>query len=132
MSDQNDTPRISLVGHCGPDAFALRSSLRSQFPAATVEMVNDQSSLDEALGNASLLLVKRELDGQFKTENGIELIESIVLADAASKTMLISNFPDAQAQAEAVGAVPGFGKTAMYDASTKERIAAALQSDTVA
>lgn len=132
MSEQIHNPRVFLVGHCGPDSFALQSSVRSQFPTASFEMINDQSSLDAGLGKVDLLLVNRVLDGQFSAGNGIELIESILVAEASSKAMLISNFADAQAEAEAAGAVPGFGKLALYDAQTKERLAAALEADKAA
>ena len=40
--------------------------------------------------------------------------------------MLVSNFEDAQAEAEAAGALPGFGKTQMYDPRTRERILGAV------
>ncbi len=40
--------------------------------------------------------------------------------------MLISNFQDAQQEAVAAGAFPGFGKSQLYDDSTSERLRDAL------
>jgi hypothetical protein len=33
--------RVALVGHCGPDAYMLRSMLNRVFPGVTVEMINE-------------------------------------------------------------------------------------------
>jgi hypothetical protein len=40
--------------------------------------------------------------------------------------MLVSNFPEAQAQAEALGALPGFGKAALGDPALADRFAMIL------
>ena len=36
--------------------------------------------------------------------------------------LLVSNFEDAQAQAEAAGAMPGFGKSDLYHDDTTQRL----------
>ena len=113
---------ILLVGHCGPDTFALRSAM-GRF--GRVEMVNDAETLSGRLADASLLLVNRVLDGRFATESGIELIRELS-GDGSPALMLVSNYPEAQAEAEAAGAVPGFGKAELYDEQTAERVQAAL------
>lgn len=114
--------KILLVGHCGPDSFALRSAMGRYGP---VEMVNDKASLEQATGDAALLLVNRVLDGRFGTGSGIELIQSLA-GDDAPALMLVSNYADAQAEAESAGAVPGFGKAELYDEQTAERVKSAL------
>ncbi|MBL4592105.1 MAG: hypothetical protein JKY96_09120 [Phycisphaerales bacterium] len=102
---------IALVGHCGPDAFALQSAVRGFIRGAEVHRVNDQTKLHEMMPGLSLLLVNRVLDGEFEVESGIEFIRG--LGDDAPPAMLISNFADhLQASIEA-GAQPGFGKQNM-------------------
>jgi len=122
--------RILLVGHCGPDAFALRSAI-GRLGDIEMEMVSDAKTLGSSTPGASLLLVNRVLDGKFSTGSGIELIGELAKGDNAPAMMLISNYADAQADAEAAGALPGFGKTEMYDDQTAERVRAAIgQQDT--
>jgi hypothetical protein len=50
------------------------------------------------------------LDYGFDDDSGIALIARIRQINLNQKTMLVSNYDDAQQQAVAVGALPGFGK----------------------
>lgn len=113
---------VALVGHCGPDTFALRSAIRSALPGAEVVSVQDEKSL--AATDADLLLVNRVLDGRFHDGSGLKLIER--LASAGPAVMLVSNYPDAQAAAEQAGAAPGFGKSELYSDQMKQRLRDAL------
>lgn len=122
MAAEYNGKTVALVGHCGPDMFALRSAIRSALPGAEVVSVEDEKSL--AATGADLLLVNRVLDGRFEDESGLKLIER--LAGGGSAVMLVSNFPDAQAAAEQVGAVPGFGKSELYSDQMKQRLRSAL------
>lgn len=126
-----DSPPVALlVGHCGPDAFALRSAVTSAVPKATVEMVNDADTLAKRLPDARLLLVNRVLDGRFDSDSGLELIQSLRNQGAGADIRLISNFPEAQQEAEAAGAVTGFGKQDLYDPQTRQLIAESLGAGT--
>jgi len=124
-----ESPTVLLVGHCFPDQMMLKSALGSILGSPTIEKAHSIAELDEHLPGADLALVNRVLDGSFPSESGIGLIETY---SGTSKTplMLISNFPESQAEAEAAGAVPGFGKTAMYAEETAERIRNAIASAT--
>lgn len=122
----NEKPIVLLVGHCGPDAWALKSAVQSALPDADVRQVDDESSLTDMLGAASLLLVNRVLDGVFTAEGGIELIRSLAGTGDPPKMMLVSNYEDAQADAQAAGAHPGFGKTQLYDPATRDRLVQAI------
>lgn len=106
------SPTVILVGHCGPDAMMLRSAVSSALPGARVDLVNDGDTLSERAARADLLLINRVLDGDFETDDGVELIRSIKGdgGTASARVMLVSNFEDAQSEAEAAGALPGFGK----------------------
>lgn len=75
-----------------------------------------------------LLLVNRKLDGYFDASDGIALIEASLAAGRGRlAAMLISNLSDALAQAEAVGAMPGFGKTALHATETATALQAAAE-----
>lgn len=116
--------KVVLVGHCGPDSYALRSAVGAAAPGVEVVFANDDQELAKVEGSASLLLVNRVLDGDFADTSGMSLIGR--LAARGARVMLVSNFPEAQAEAEKAGALPGFGKKTMYAAETKVRIERAL------
>lgn len=123
-------PRIVLVGHCGPDAAALRSAIRSHLTSAEVAAVDDPAALEAELSRADVLLINRVLDGSFGGQRGVELIAALVRRRAGSRPvlMLVSNDAEAQRAAESAGAMPGFGKRAMYDAGTRDRLMAAVEA----
>ena len=118
-------PRILLVGHCIPDAYAIRSALNSLVPEAQVEFVSREDDL-ATTAPSSLLLINRALDGDFEAADGVELIRSLAGDAGHPRMMLITNFPDAQAAAQSAGALPGFSKREMYAAPTKARVRSAL------
>lgn len=115
--------RIALVGHCVPDAAAIRAMVRRAVPEAEIVMVNDSKGL-QAEKTAGLLLINRVLDGSFDgVESGIELIRKLSSdTSSAARTMLVSNYAEAQDEAEAAGARPGFGKTDLNESSTLDRV----------
>jgi hypothetical protein len=119
--------KVLLVGHCGPDAFALRAAVGSMVPGAEIEQINSRRGLDEAEG-AHLLLINRVLDGAFDTESGIDLIREFAARDSGGRPglVLVSNLQDAQTEAEAAGALPGFGKRELYSDRMRESLESAL------
>ncbi|MEM7228197.1 MAG: hypothetical protein AAF432_05200 [Planctomycetota bacterium] len=127
-ADTSATRPIALVGHCGPDTFMLRSAITRAVPDAAIELVNDGDALQDHISRGAVLLVNRELDGHFSTRSGIELIAIVAEQHPASVAMLVSNFEDAQADAVAAGALPGFGKSQLYDELTTERLRSAAMS----
>lgn len=118
--------RIVLVGHCGPDAFAIRNAMQSFAPGAIVESVSEEEGAHRAALSSDLLIVNRLLDGEFASPSGVELIRDIALRGVAARLMLVSNYRDAQADAETAGAVPGFGKRDLFSESTRTRVREAL------
>lgn len=121
--------RIALIGHCGFDSGSLARFAEDVAPNAEVLRVNDQERLNEIADANTLLLVNRVLDGCFDVGgSGIALIESIARQDDASPTMLVSNYEDAQQQAEAAGALPGFGKSQIADQAVRDRVADAINA----
>jgi|ERR1043165_8653173 hypothetical protein len=119
--------RVVLVGHCGPDGYALRSAVARFAPEAEVVFVRDEAELAQELGKADLLLINRELDGDFSEPSGIVLVEELHSENPQRpRLMLVSNFAEAQREAEAVGALPGFGKREMNAEATRGKLRGAL------
>jgi hypothetical protein len=117
-----------LAGHCVPDSFSLSRTVKGSVPGAETKRVNSDKDLKGLLAEASLLLVNRALDGRFHAADGIELMRALrAQADdgVLPRMMLVSNYPEAQAAAEEVGAAPGFGKRELRTVGA-ERFAAAL------
>lgn len=103
--------KVILVGHCGPDSSYLTLAVRSAAPDAIVESADDPPDLRAALSQgADLILFNRELGYGFDAELGVELITRLKAEHPNVKMMLVSNYPEAQADAIAAGALPGFGK----------------------
>ena len=103
--------KVVLVGHCGPDSSFLRMAVSSAERGITVSMADDSQELKAALdGGADLVLLNRELGWGFDTPLGVDVIKLLGRSYPATKFMLVSNYPEAQAAAVAAGAVPGFGK----------------------
>lgn len=118
--------RIVLVGHCGPDSYALKSAVANAIPGAVVGFANDLDSLEKVAKEADLLLINRVLDGHFDTGNGVDLIRELSARGVRPSLMLISNYEDAQAEAQRAGAIAGFGKAQMYTEAAKLRLRSAL------
>jgi|WetSurMetagenome_2_1015567.scaffolds.fasta_scaffold110686_3 CheY-like chemotaxis protein len=107
------------VGQCNPDHAAIARLLTDEFGV----QVDRAHTADEAwvrLQSTSyeLVLVNRIFDAT--GEEGLEFIRRLK-ADAtlaAVSVMLVSNYADAQAEAVAAGAEPGFGKAALDRSDT--------------
>ncbi len=123
MSDQTEV-HIALVGHCGPDAFALQSSVMGFVPGAVMHRLNSMDELAAMMDKLSLLLVNRVLDGSFDSDSGIELIRG--LGEGSPPAMLISNFPESLEESVAAGAVMGYGKRGMRSQEAEKALKSAL------
>jgi DNA-binding NarL/FixJ family response regulator len=103
--------KIALVGHCGPDSSFLRMTVSRVERDIQVVSADDDSALKRILDDGvDLLLMNRQLDFGFDEQDGAALIARLRAKYPNVKTMLVSNYPDAQAAAVAAGALPGFGK----------------------
>jgi CheY-like chemotaxis protein len=117
------TRRVLSVGQCDPDHGNIRRALQSAFAAEVTGCASAGEALEHLRGGGfDLVLVNRifDIDG----DSGLDLIRRLK-ADPelqAVPVMLVSNFEDAQAQAVAAGAAPGFGKSALHAAPTLERL----------
>ncbi len=116
--------RVLDVGQCPPDHFAIRGLLT----ALGIE-VEQVALIDQALDRLraetfDLVLVNRKIDADYS--DGLALIERMRAAKIDVPVMLISNYPEAQDEAVALGARRGFGKNELGRPDTKSRLLAVL------
>lgn len=104
-------PRVVSVGQCGVDHGAISRFLQTGFGAQTIAADSAEEMLDLLDdGDVTLVLVNRVLD--LDGTRGVDVIRTLKADPRGANvaTMLVSNFASAQAEAVAVGALPGFGK----------------------
>ena len=119
--------KVALVGHCGPDSSFLRIAVSRAERDIQVVAVDDDSDLKRVLNDGvDLLLLNRQLDFGFDEDEGVALIRKLRAAYPNVKTMLVSNYPEAQKEAVALGALPGFGKAELTSETTQARLRAIL------
>lgn len=121
-TDPTPITHVALVGHCGFDGAALKRLAEQTLPQAQVVAVNTQAQLDEHTKPTSLLLINRVLDGRFDTDSSLEMMKHLAARDHAPPMLLISNYEQAQADAVAAGARPGFGKSEMGSPTAEKKI----------
>ena len=108
-----DIDTVVLVGHCGFDANQLARFVEQTLPDVKVVSAHEDAALASASNEQSLWLVNRKLDGRFDTD-GLGLITRQAAKQRGPRVMLISNYADAQQQAQNAGAFPGFGKADLF------------------
>ena len=122
----SDAKRILLVGHCLPDRYLLSRAVKKAIDGVEIEHANTDDALAKHLPQSHVLLVNRVLDGRFEHTSGVELIRELRERSGAA-CMLISNYEEAQAEAQQAGALPGFGKSELGKPTTHERLRAAAK-----
>ena len=119
---------VTLVGHCGPDSSFLRMAVSSAAPGAAVRMADTDAELDAALeGGSDLLLFNRVLEVGFEDSDGVAALRRAKERRPGQAVMMVSNYPETQRDAEAAGALPGFGKREIGSDRAKQRLADALK-----
>ena len=104
------------------DHGALRRLVETHFGASCEAADSIQEARKAVEGNRyDLVLVNRVFE--FTGEQGIDLVRQLTKERPEVPVMLVSNFTEAQREAEAAGAVPGFGKGALDDPQTVARLA---------
>ena len=124
MTQQRSKPKVLDVGNCDLDHGNIADLLRQHF-AAEVHRAHSPEEALRALQRESydLVTVNRLMDRD--GSEGLEIIKSIKSDPTLVHTpvMMITNFAEHQSLAEQAGAVPGFGKAAIGDPETIERLA---------
>ncbi|MEM1026878.1 MAG: hypothetical protein AAGJ38_02235 [Planctomycetota bacterium] len=131
-SDPQSNRTVVLVGHCGFDSGGLTRVIRHAIPGANVESTHGLEELERYADDRALLLINRIPEGTFGGRDGIALIKHLTERggdiEAKPRAMLISNYADSQASAEAAGAFPGFGKSEMGTDKARQRLRDALKN----
>jgi len=121
-------PCVLSVGQCDSDHENIRRVLSDEF-GADVERagVADEAVRAVQAGRFDLVLVNRILDAD--GASGLDLIRRLQSdgATRATPLALVSNYPEAQDSAVALGAQRGFGKDALTSSETRDRLATLLQ-----
>ncbi|MGI9458019.1 MAG: response regulator [Aeoliella sp.] len=119
--------RILDVGNCAPDHAAITRFFTQHFECEVAQADRAADALAKLqAGEFDLVLVNRKLDVDYS--DGLDVIK-LIKADSETKdipVMLITNFPEHQDAAEAIGAARGFGKLEYDNPETLERVRAAL------
>ena len=106
--------KVLSVGQCHADGPAIERAVTARFAAAFIHVDTAAEALEFLRQHRpDLVLVNRlfDLDGA----SGIEWIRQLrsEAQTADLPVMLVSNYPNYQSEAQALGAVPGFGKNAL-------------------
>jgi len=120
--------RVLDVGQCGPDHSSIRSYLKRHFDCEVVQVDDGVDALAELKGGQfDLVLVNRKLDCD--SSDGVEVIRALKVDPDAARVpvMLVTNYPEHQEAAIAVGAIRGFGKLEFEKPETRARIAEILE-----
>jgi two-component system chemotaxis response regulator CheY len=115
--------RVLSVGQCNFDHGNISQALRHTFAAEVVPAATaDQALTLLRQGGFDLVLVNRVFDAN--GDSGLDLIRQVKTDEQLRRVpvMLVSNFADAQQQAVAAGAEPGFGKAALGADETIDRL----------
>jgi two-component system, chemotaxis family, chemotaxis protein CheY len=79
--------------------------------SASILMADDQEHLNRVIAEGvDLLVLNRVLDFGFSVDLGTDLIRELRRSHPDLKIMLVTNYPEVQAEAVQLGALPGFGK----------------------
>jgi CheY-like chemotaxis protein len=116
------------VGQCGADHAAIARTIRQQFQAEVVAADSAEAALAQLRqGGFDLVFVNRVFDADGMS--GMELIQQIQADEQLRYTrmMLVSNYEDAQREAVAAGALPGFGKAALGHPQMLARVRSFLE-----
>jgi CheY-like chemotaxis protein len=117
------TKRILSVGQCDMDHGSLARFFDKHFDVEIERAALASDALDKLReGKFELVLINRKLDADYS--DGTEIIRTLKSDPELSKTpaMLVSNFPEAQQAAIAIGAERGFGKSELSSADVVERL----------
>ena len=113
--------QILDVGQCGFDGPRMKAILQNEFDA----VVDPCATGDDAIRLVAqrrydLILVNRILAAD--RTSGIDLIKKLVDLNLNAAIMLVSDFVEAQDEAESVSGVRGFGKSQLESNATRERL----------
>ncbi|MFK8111990.1 MAG: response regulator [Rubripirellula sp.] len=110
-------------GNCGPDFHSIRKMVSEEFDASVIQSHGVEDSLEILRSRAiALVTVNRKLDRDYS--EGLEVVKAIKADPELSSipVMLVTNYEEHQQTAIEAGCVMGFGKLAINDPETRERL----------
>ena len=116
--------KVLSVGQCNPDHSSIKTFLTRNFDCEIIRIDSTEEALNELGKNSyDLVLVNRKLDIDYT--DGTILITKMKSIDnfKSIPVMLISNYPEFQEEAVALGAIYGFGKAELGKEIAIERVA---------
>ena len=124
MESGKKSLKIVSLGQCGVDHPAITRFCRDAVGASVVG--TDTFAQTLAVEGADLILVNRVLDAT--GESGLDFIRQFRADPSREGTpiVLVSNYADAQRDAQALGAMPGFGKSSLNRPESATALRAAL------
>ena len=117
------TKNVLDVGNCNPDHSALQSMLTGRYDVHVLRTHGLADTMTALQSNhIDLILINRKLDQDYS--DGTEILKKIkAIPDFATiPVMIITNYPEHQELAVAMGAEYGFGKLQYREASTHQRL----------
>jgi CheY-like chemotaxis protein len=120
--------KILSLGQCSADSWSIERLFTTQFHAEVLAAHSQREALELLQKNQiDLVLVNRLLDRD--GSSGLDFILRLKKDEALRQlpVMLVSNYEDAQRQAVERGALPGFGKAALAEPETLERLRVVLE-----
>ena len=111
------------LGQCDPDHASIKRVVEPL--GVTVVRAHSESDVKKLIaeGGVALVLVNRILDAD--GSDGMAIIKELV-DQRSAPVMLVSNYPEYQQRAVEIGALPGFGKSALQDPATVQLVMRAL------
>lgn len=118
---------VLSIGQCNPDHSRITALCEKHFEAAIETADSHAEATQMAVSKTyDLILVNRVLDAT--GSGGLDIIKELVADEKfTAPLMLVSNYPESQAEAVAAGAVQGFGKAELDKPSTLEMLGAYLK-----
>ncbi len=111
------------VGNCSPDHNSIRRMLERSFDVVIhrTDQLSDTLELLKSV-QPNLVLVNRKLDIDYS--DGMDIIRHFRSSPDLQSIpiMLVTNYPDHQQQAVALGALYGFGKLELNSPETLQRL----------
>eukprot|EP00475_Leptophrys_vorax_P037398 TRINITY_DN64452_c0_g1_i1.p1 TRINITY_DN64452_c0_g1~~TRINITY_DN64452_c0_g1_i1.p1 ORF type:complete len:140 (-),score=15.22 TRINITY_DN64452_c0_g1_i1:114-533(-) len=122
--------QVLSVGQCGFDNSAIGRVLGQNFQV-TVTTASTVAAATEHLKKVQvdLILVNRQFDAD--GSEGLDFIRQLKATPelASIPVMLVTNYREYAEQAEAIGAVPGFGKSELASAALVTKLQPYLEPD---
>ena len=120
--------RILDIGQCGFDGPRMAVLWHEAIGAVVDRCASGADALScAAKDQYDIILVNRVLDAD--RSSGLEVIRSLIHAGISTPIMLVSDLPEAQDAAVALGAVRGFGKASLGDPETIDLVARVAGKD---